>query len=93
MRLFFELVLSAAIAVGASQLLSAQDLAPRAYVITPLHANVITLTWAFYDGSINYNGALPVSGATGSYLTYARNLISWRDAEVLDHLGPLEILL
>ena len=27
------------------------------------------------------------------YLTYARNLISWRDAEVLDHLGPLEILL
>jgi len=67
MRLFFELVLSAAIAVGASQLLSAQDLAPRAYVITPLHANVITLTWAFYDGSINYNGALPVSGATGSY--------------------------
>jgi len=27
------------------------------------------------------------------YLTYARNLISWEDAEVLDHLGPLEILL
>jgi hypothetical protein len=45
----------------------AQDLAPRAYVITPLHANAITLTWAFYDGSINYNGALPVSDATGTY--------------------------
>jgi Putative MetA-pathway of phenol degradation len=59
--------LSAAIAVGSSQLLSAQDLASRAYVITPLHANVITLTWAFYDGNINYNGALPVSGATGAY--------------------------
>jgi Putative MetA-pathway of phenol degradation len=67
MRLFFELVLSAAVAVGSSELLSAQDLAPRAYVITPLHANAITLTWAFYDGSINYNGALPVSGATGAY--------------------------
>lgn len=67
MRLFFELVLSAAIAVGSSQLLSAQDLAPRAYVITPLHANVITLTWAYYDGNINYNGALPISGATGTY--------------------------
>jgi hypothetical protein len=26
-------------------------------------------------------------------LTYARDLISWRDAEVVDHLGPLEILL
>jgi hypothetical protein len=45
----------------------AQDLAPRAYVITPLHSNAITLTWAFYDGSINYNGALPVSDATGTY--------------------------
>jgi hypothetical protein len=43
----------------------AQDLAPRAYLITPLHANAITLTWGFYDGSINLNG-LPVSG-TGIY--------------------------
>ncbi len=44
-----------------------QDLAPRAYVITPLHSNAINLTWSFFDGSINYNGALPVSGATGTY--------------------------
>lgn len=29
--------------------LHAQNLAPRAYVITPLHANAITLTWSFYD--------------------------------------------
>jgi hypothetical protein len=27
------------------------------------------------------------------YLAYARNLSKWRNAEVLDHLGPLEILL
>ena len=47
--------------------MSAQDLAPRAYIITPLHSNAITLTWSFYDGSIDYNGALPVSGATGTY--------------------------
>jgi hypothetical protein len=26
-------------------------------------------------------------------LSYARNLSKWRNAEVLDHLGPLEILL
>ncbi len=45
----------------------AQDLSPRAYVITPVHANAITLTWSFYDGNIDYNGALPVSGATGTY--------------------------
>ncbi len=56
------------------RLASAQDLAPRAYLITPVHLNTLTLTWSFYDGNINYNGALPVSDATGTYqvpiLTY-----------------------
>jgi Putative MetA-pathway of phenol degradation len=67
MRHFFQLVLWVAIEVGFLQIVSAQDLSPRAYVITPLHSNAITLTWSFYDGSINYNGALPVNGATGTY--------------------------
>jgi Putative MetA-pathway of phenol degradation len=43
-----------------------QDLSPRAYVITPLHSNAITLTYSFYDGNISLNG-LPISGATGTY--------------------------
>jgi hypothetical protein len=42
-----------------------QDLAPRAYVITPLHANAITLTYSYYTGSLQFDGALPVTGATG----------------------------
>ena len=67
MRLFSKLRVSVAITLASLSVLSAQDLAPRAYVITPLHANAITLTWAYYDGNINYNGALPVSGATGTY--------------------------
>jgi hypothetical protein len=49
------------------QLLRAQDLAPRAYLITPIHGNAITMTYSFYDGSINFNGALPVSDAKGTY--------------------------
>ena len=49
------------------QIVSAQDLAPRAYLITPLHSNAVTLIWSFYDGSINFNGALPVSDAKGTY--------------------------
>lgn len=48
-------------------MLHAQDLAPRAYLITPYHSNAVTLTWAFYDGSINFNGSLPTSDATGRY--------------------------
>jgi hypothetical protein len=47
--------------------LHAQSLAPRAYVITPLHANAVTLTWAFYDGGLNFNGTIPITGATGTY--------------------------
>jgi Putative MetA-pathway of phenol degradation len=47
--------------------LRGQDLAPRAYLITPYHSNAITLVWSFFDGSINFNSVLPASGATGRY--------------------------
>ena len=45
----------------------AQDLAPRAYVITAIHANAVTLTYSFYDGGVNLNGTIPITGATGTY--------------------------
>jgi hypothetical protein len=45
----------------------AQDLAPRAYIITPLHSNAITLTESFFDGSIDFNGVIPISDASGTY--------------------------
>jgi hypothetical protein len=67
MRPFIKLVLSTAIAVCSLQSLRAQDLSPRAYVITPLHWNAIILTWSFYDGSILFDGTAPITGATGTY--------------------------
>jgi len=42
----------------------AQDLAPRAYLVTPLHSNAITLTYSFYDGSILFDGTTPITDAT-----------------------------
>src|SRR5215469_2656918 len=54
------------VVVASSHFLLAQDLAPRAYVITPLHSNAVTLTWAFYNGGLNVSGTIPVS-ATGTY--------------------------
>ena len=45
----------------------AQTLAPRAYVITPLHANAITFSWSYFDGGLNFNGAVPITGVTGTY--------------------------
>jgi len=42
----------------------AQSLAPRAYVITPIHSNAITVTYSFYDGGFQFEGAIPITGAT-----------------------------
>jgi hypothetical protein len=30
----------------------AQDLAPRAYTITPVHSNAVILTYSFLDGGL-----------------------------------------
>jgi hypothetical protein len=41
-----------------------QDLAPRAYVITPLNSNAITLTYSYYTGGLQFDGAVPITDAT-----------------------------
>ena len=46
---------------------AAQELAPRAYIITPVHGNAITLAWSFYDGGLNLSNTVPITGATGTY--------------------------
>jgi hypothetical protein len=65
-RLCVQLVLLTAIAI-CSHSLSAQDLSPRTYVITPVHSNAVILSWGFYDGGLNLNGTIPITGATGTY--------------------------
>jgi hypothetical protein len=45
----------------------AQDLSPRAYIITPVHGNAVTLTYSYSSGALNFNGAVPVTGATGKF--------------------------
>src|SRR5664279_2192211 len=66
MRILSKLAALYAIAICA-QVLTAQDLAPRAYTVTPLRANAITLTYGFYDGSLLFNGVIPATNATGKY--------------------------
>ena len=58
--------LLAAIA-GSLEILCAQDLAPRAYVITPIHSNAVVLTYSYFNGSLVFNGAAPIKDATGTY--------------------------
>ena len=45
-------------------LVHAQDLAPRAYVITPIHSNALTLTYAFEKGNLIFDGNIPITDAT-----------------------------
>jgi hypothetical protein len=44
----------------------AQDLAPRAYIIAPVHSNAITLTYSYYSGDVLFAGNIPITGATST---------------------------
>jgi len=65
MRVNFALAVSVVFTVCPLQLLLAQDLAPRAYVITPIHANAVTLSYSFLNGDIIFDSTLPITGAQG----------------------------
>src|SRR5215831_12339468 len=66
MRLLARFLWLAVIAVESPHFALAQDLAPRAYIITPVNSNAVTVTWAFYSGGLNLDGSVPVT-VTGTY--------------------------
>jgi hypothetical protein len=63
-RLWLEFPLWVLFGTFLTPILRAQDLAPRAYVITPVHSNAVILTYAFYSGSVLFDGVVPITGAT-----------------------------
>jgi hypothetical protein len=65
--MFLRLAWPVVVTACSLQALRSQDLSPRAYVITPIDSNVVNLTDSFFTGSILFNGAIPVTGATGTY--------------------------
>ena len=67
MRFVVKLILLTGLVVLQVSPLCAQDLSPRAYVITPVGFNAITLTWSYFNGGVNLNGTIPVTGATGTF--------------------------
>ncbi|HTT20324.1 MAG TPA: transporter [Candidatus Sulfotelmatobacter sp.] len=64
MQTVFQFGLLLFIGVFSCQPIPGQDLAPRAYVVTPLHSNAVTLTYSYSDGGVLFNGQLPVPDAT-----------------------------
>jgi hypothetical protein len=63
MRLPLRLFAVGVIAGCISETANGQDLAPRAYIITPIHSNAITLTYAFYSGNLDF-GNVPITDAS-----------------------------
>ena len=61
LRALFSAGLLLLFACVSAKVSGAQDLAPRAYVITPLHSNAVTLTYSLYDGSILFDGSIPIT--------------------------------
>lgn len=46
--------------------LSAQTLAPRSYVVTPVDSNAFTMTTTLYRGDILFDNAVPITDASGT---------------------------
>jgi len=47
-----------------TEIVDAQEgLTPRAYVITPIHSNAVTLTYSYQQGDILFNPATPIADA------------------------------
>jgi len=72
-----RIALSGLMLLMGSVMARGQDLAPRAYIVSPVRANAITITWSNYRGELNLNGAVPITDATGTYnvpvLSYSRS--------------------
>lgn len=64
-RLVLRFAALSILAKSLSQSGFAQDLAPRAYVITPVHSNALTLTYGFYSGNLDF-GNIPITNAKAS---------------------------
>ena len=64
-RLSVAAALPTLLLAGLAPSLRAQDLSPRAYLITPLRSNAVTVANVFNDGNLLFDGAVPITGATG----------------------------
>ncbi len=69
--------------------LRAQSLAPRAYVITPVGSNAVTITENLYTGGIEFNSTVPITGASG-YIRFGGNYqaisVAWQYSWIGKHL-------
>jgi len=61
---FFTRIVSGVTLLCLLHEVNAQDLAPRAYLITPAHSNAVTVTYSFFRGNLIFDGTVPITDAT-----------------------------
>ena len=81
-------ILLGLVLAGAAPSLWAQDLAPRAYTITPVGSNSLTLAYTYNTGELLFEGTVPIEDATGklsapSVAYYRAFSLAGRSANVL----------
>jgi outer membrane putative beta-barrel porin/alpha-amylase len=59
--------LSMAVLLMGAGLCHAQSLTPRAYIITPVHSNAITMSYSFSDGSTLFDPNIPITDAKAKF--------------------------
>lgn len=83
----FRLCAAAAVVLAAAAA-RGQDLAPRAYVVSPLGSNAVTLGYTYNTGELLFEGTVPITDSTGKlgapYAAYYRSFsVAGRSANVL----------
>ena len=58
--------LAIALAIGLPVICVAQDLTPRAYLVTPVSSNALNLTYTYSVGELVFEPTLPVTDASGT---------------------------
>src|SRR4051794_11417297 len=53
----------------AATISSAQDLVPRAYLVTPKGSNAVTLSWSWNSGDVTFDPSVPITDSKGSFQT------------------------
>ena len=48
---------------------TAQELAPRAYLVTPKASNAVTISWSWNTGDVTFDPAVPIVNTKGQFQT------------------------
>jgi hypothetical protein len=53
----------------AASVCAAQELVPRAYLVTPKGSNAVTLSWSWNSGDVTFDPAVPITDSSGRFQT------------------------